>query len=127
VFSIVYILVLIPCIIMFCFGTEIKIQSYVPSLLNQIMWIVHFAICDILLSIAMVNRSHFRIFTYIPFILLLPCYYFIIIENLLTTLNLIIIIWFSLLSAISMFIVFLPPQIVVTDAERIDRVIICFV
>lgn len=126
ILSIFYLILLVPCVLFFCYGTEVLPGFYRPSLLNRIVWAVHFTISDILLIISLWNRSHFRIFTYIPFIIMMPCYYYVLVENLLTVNNLMTNIWFSLLIAVSSFMIFLPPNITITDGERIDRVTLNF-
>lgn len=122
IFTLFYLILLLPCMLFFSYGEEISsILYYSPSYINRISWAVHFGISDILLFMALWNRSHFRMFTYIPFILMMPCYYYVIIENILTVSNILVNVLFALLLTVNLFITFLPPKIALLDSERIDK------
>lgn len=117
-FDLFYLVLLPPCILFFSYGDAVHTLSfYSPSLLTQIVWMIHFFMGDVLLVIAMWNRSNFRMLVYIPFVLLMPCYYYILIENVLTVSNIVVSIFFALLITVSFFIVFIPPNITIMGSK----------
>jgi hypothetical protein len=127
--SIVYCLLLIPATIFFSYGDLLFVndQFYVPSDLVKITWLINTSLSLVLFFYALLSRSHFRIFIYLPFVIMFVTNFLIILDNvILKSVNLMACLWFGLLFVINIMIIFVPPSSTLINDHEYAQVIFYF-